>query len=132
MQYATADDVDAAFEGTVTPEQVPWVDNMISRATTRLEAIVPGLPLKVESGSVAFELVRDIVVDAVLPVLRNPSGDKSGTQAQGSFSVSRTYGDRSAAGDFVFSDAALALLRKTPFATPGRTLTVGIPAWRVP
>ena len=67
-------DVADAIKGGIPDEDVPWVQNLIGRATRLLANLRPGLPGLISDGVIDGAFVGDVIVDAVLRVVRNPEG----------------------------------------------------------
>lgn len=114
MQYALPQDVADAYEGEIvaTSTRVSYLLNTVS---ARLTATIPALPRWIESGQVDAQLVRSVVVEAVLRQLRNPDGTVTKSQSVDGFSVSASY-SRNVPTVGLFEAAELALLR--PASSP--------------
>ncbi|MEV0759528.1 hypothetical protein [Nocardia sp. NPDC050435] len=104
--YATVADVTARFEGELAPDQTPWIEARIADAEALLKAKVPSLAASVLVSPVMTANARRLVVDAVLRVMRNPTGARE--QTVGPFRVSYALGENAAAAVF-FTDAELAV-----------------------
>lgn len=105
-----------AYEGTLPADRLLWVDTLIGRATRLLSSPGhrPGLQAWLATGQVDPLDVRDVVVSAVLRVIRNPEGIYREQEADYGYSKSVEV----ASGVLAFTDAELA--RVTPVSTVRR------------
>jgi Phage protein Gp19/Gp15/Gp42 len=86
--YATVDDVRGAWERAIPDPRVPYVQGRLHAAHRLLRSPrnAPGLDARVEAGLIDRDLVKDVIVEMVLRVLRNPSGFRSETDGDYSYS----------------------------------------------
>jgi hypothetical protein len=93
----------------------PRVTEYVNQASVRLRAIVPGLDNRLASGNLEADLVKGVVVDAVLRLVYNPTGAQS--QTAGPFNTSKAGG---VAGDaIVFDPDQISLLLLQEETVPG-------------
>lgn len=81
----TSDDVDNAYEESIEISQVAWVERVTDKAVRELLGLIPTLQVRIDSGKLDKELVKDKVIDAVLRVVRNPKGIDS--EGEGDYNV---------------------------------------------
>lgn len=105
MAYATVDYVAAKWRTLTTAEQAKC-QVLIDEGEALLALALPGLAADVAAGAVDVVIVRKVVSDAVIRVLRNPAGVIQ--QTVGPESVSWARAD--ASGTVEFTDDELALL----------------------
>lgn len=128
--YATWEDVNLAYEGTIPDTDAARVSALLAQANARLEAIVPSLPARVAAGTVDPTLPLGLVVEAVLRVYRNPMGTTQ--QSMGPFN--RSLSPTAARNDIFFDPEVV----RTLLAPAGEqsagvgTFNVGIPATATP
>lgn len=124
--YATWEDVQLAYEGTIPDTDQGRVSALLAQANARLEAIVPSLPARVAAGTLDPSLPMGLVVEAVLRVYRNPMGTTQ--QSMGPFS--RSLSPTAARNDVYFDpETVRALLAPAGEQSAGvGTFSVGIPA----
>jgi hypothetical protein len=104
--YADASDVQQA-RGQVIPEsQQEWVQGRVDAAHRRLRSAAPGLDARVTSGVLDADLVKDVIVEMVLRVLRNPEG--FAREQDGDYGYSRS--ERVGSGVLEVTDADLKAL----------------------
>lgn len=104
--YATVDDVRGAWERPIPSSREPYVQGRLNAAHRLLRGKAPGLDARVASGVLDRDLVKDVIVEMVLRVLRNPSGFRSETD--GDYSYSRDT--QVASGRLVVTDDDLETL----------------------
>lgn len=107
-QFAVAEDVDSRFEGSLSVEQLAWVDVKILDAEALLITHIPRLSNLALVNSTDMVNARRIVCDAVLRVLRNPAGIQQ--EEAGPWRVVRDKG--SASGLLYFTNDELAVFRQ--------------------
>lgn len=83
MVFADFTDVQDAYEGTLTAGDEAWVSARITWVETQLLAKVPLLAGDISPTT--FDTAVQLVVQKVLPMVRNPQGLRS--EAAGSFSA---------------------------------------------
>lgn len=105
--YATAQDVLDRYEGTAPEEKV---QRHLDDAETLLPAKVPRLAERVAGGDLDPELVRLVLVWAVLRYLRNPQGFAS--ESDGDYSYSRGAAGAAIGGRVTFLADELSMLRE--------------------
>lgn len=125
--YAVTADVQSEWHQPLTDEQLPWVQAKIDRATRKLLRRIPDLDARITDGRLTTEDVRDAIVDAVLRVLRNPSGYKSEQDGDYGYSLN----SRDASASIWFPDDVIADLLGVPRTRKAGTISVGVPAHRV-
>lgn len=128
MAYASSADVIAAYEVPIPPESVARVDNLLATASIMLDARVPSLAARVSSDFALADLAKVVVVNAVMRVLRNPSGFRTQTQTTGPFT---TYVSADAGSASWFLPEELELLTPAD-PMPVQSVNIGIPQWRWP
>lgn len=74
MVYATLQDVDDAYEGTIPSSDQSRVTVLCKRASARLYRLMPSIDYRIATGELDPDLPKGLVVDAVLRVYRNPEG----------------------------------------------------------
>lgn len=104
--YATVDDVRGAWERVIPDSRVPYVQGRLNAAHRLLHGKAPGLDARVASDVLDRGLVKDVIVEMVLRVLRNPSGFRS--ESDGDYSYSRDT--QVASGRLVVTDDDLETL----------------------
>jgi len=115
--YVDVADVTDAYEGTLTPEQTSWVQSKIDSTEIRLASFIGPLNLADP------DKVREVIVGAVLRVIRDPTGMR--TESDGDYSYGRD--PLVASGRIWFPDDDLALFG-IGVSTPG-TAWLNVP-WR--
>lgn len=98
--YATWGDVTTTYEGTIPDTARPRIEALLRRASSRLTALVPSVPLRLANGTLDPDLPLGLVVDAVLNVYRNPSG----TTQQGVGPFSQSFGANKARSEIHFDE----------------------------
>ena len=104
--YATVDDVRGAWERALPDSRVPYVQGRLNAAHRLLRPKAPGMDARVADGVLDRDLVKDVIVEMVLRVLRNPSGFRS--ESDGDYSYSRDT--QVASGRLVVTDDDLETL----------------------
>ena len=97
-------DVSDVIKGGIPAEDLPWVANLIARATRLLVNLRPGLPALVDSGAVVAAFVADVIVDAVARVVRNPEGYYR--EQEGEYGYSKSVASSSGQLEFLPSELA--------------------------
>lgn len=127
--YADFSDIQLAAYGLDLPGSAQQsVEAIIAKAEARLLARVPSIPERVESGELGTDLVRGVVEDIVIRLIRNPQGFSSEQAGDFSYRI-----DRLAASGVVqvTDDDVKDLLPKGSVRSFG-TVRLGVPAWRLP
>jgi hypothetical protein len=101
--YATWGDVTTTYEGTIPLTAKPRIEALLRRASSRLTALVPSLPVRLSDGTLDPDLPLGLVVDAVLNVYRNPSG----TTQQGVGPFSQSFPAQKARSEIHFDEEDL-------------------------
>jgi hypothetical protein len=127
--YATVDDVVAEYDGTIAGDQIEYIDRKLTSAELVLGAVSGDLAGRIASGRTSAELVRLVLCNMVIRILRNTGGVK--TQTVGPFSYTldaqvasgrlfvsredrRLLGLRSGASTLVLDDPALPRVLQKP------------------
>lgn len=92
--YATVDDVVAEYDGTITDDQIEYIDRKLTSAELVVKAVAGDIGARIGSGQTTFEAVKLVLCNMVIRLLRNPEGVR--TQTVGPFSVSLDSGASSA------------------------------------
>lgn len=124
--YASIEDVRLAYEKTIPDDRAAWVTYLIGRASRRLNSLVPGIQDRIDDRSLAVEDVRDVVVGAVLRIVRNPEG--LSMEMEGSYSY-QTRADV-AGGALMFTSDDLNQVRARQTGTVGRPFESRVPLYR--
>lgn len=125
QSYATAADLAGL---TVGPE--PTVEQqqaLLDAAWVRLRT-KPGVAALVSAGTLDTEVVRLVLVEMVQAVIRNPTGQRSGSETAGPFARSWSWDLATATGQLRVTAEHLEMLGVTP-ATSYTVSTVFEPAW---
>ena len=104
----TVDDLVDAYEGAIDTqdsETQNWLKYQIGKAERALIGECPSLPRRIAAGSVDVELVRDVVVDAVLRLVRDEDPTLK-TESENGYSYSKNA--LSASANIWFPDKDLA------------------------
>ncbi|CRK59071.1 predicted 14.0Kd protein [Alloactinosynnema sp. L-07] len=72
--YADVSDVQQARGQEIPESQQDWVQGRVDAAHRRLRSAAPGLDARAAAGALDPDLVKDVIVEMVLRVLRNPEG----------------------------------------------------------
>lgn len=126
--YADVDDVRGASDRPIPDSRVPYVQGRLNAAHRLLRSKAPALDARVDSGALDPALVKDVIVEMVLRVLRNPGGYRSETD--GDYSYSRDT--QVASGRLTVTDDDLETLGFAPgstYSTPGTDTALAC-AWR--
>lgn len=102
------DDLVTAYEGVIDkqdPETQEWLKHQIGKAERALIGECPSLPRRIAARSVDVELVRDVVVDAVLRLVRDEDPTLK-TESENGYSYSKNA--LSASANIWFPDKDLA------------------------
>lgn len=131
MSYADKDDVAAAYEGNLDTVNEGRVQYMLDVALARLNKLIPTLSERTATDTDLLILAKDVVVQAVLRQIRNPSPEfVQQTQSAGPFGLSVNTGSGNSRGSRgLFYDEELELLRE--FGTGSRmgTIKLGLSDW---
>ena len=104
----SVDDLVAAYEGVIDqndPVTMEWLKHQIGKAERALIGECPSLPRRLASGAVDGELVKDVVVDAVLRLVRDEDPTLK-TESENGYSYSKNA--LSASANIWFPDKDLA------------------------
>lgn len=104
----SVDDLVAAYEGVIDnqdSETQNWLKYQIGKAERALIGECPSLPRRIAAGSVDVDLVRDVVVDAVLRLVRDEDPTLK-TESENGYSYSKNA--LSASANIWFPDKDLA------------------------
>jgi hypothetical protein len=104
----TVDDLVDAYEGAIDTQDAEtqkWLTHQIGKAERALIGECPSLPRRIVAGSVDVELVRDVVVDAVLRLVRDEDPTLK-TESENGYSYSKNA--LSASANIWFPDKDLA------------------------
>lgn len=104
-------DVADAIKGGVPDGESRWVATQLGRAMRLLSRLRPGLQQLVDDGGLDPGFVRDIVVEAVLRVVRNPDGVYR--EQEGEYGYSRSVDVASGRLEFLPSELALLSAKRT-------------------
>jgi hypothetical protein len=88
--YAEASDVAARFR-PLTTEEALIVPVLLEDASNLLRATIEDLDDEIADGDIDAELVKMIVCNMVIRVLKNPTGATQGSQTAGPFTISTSY-----------------------------------------
>lgn len=77
--FADLDDVEAFYEGSISPEQEEYVESKITAAESLLVGLIPRLSNPAALSPVDLQNAKTAVCQAVCRVLRNPGGFRSHT-----------------------------------------------------
>lgn len=121
--FATYVDVEARWR-TLTDDEITQVTNHIADAAVLIRAQVPNVDARIAAGSLDIGLARLATVRAVLRVMLNPTGLKSETDGEYSY----TRDSSQASGELYISSGDLALLSPRGRAQVG-TIRVREPQW---
>jgi hypothetical protein len=92
--YATVDDVVAEYDGTITDDQIEYIERKLTSAELVVKAVAGDIGARIGSGATSFEAVKLVLCNMVIRLLRNPEGVR--TQTVGPFSVSLDQSSSSA------------------------------------
>jgi hypothetical protein len=92
--YATVDDVVAEYDGTITDDQIEYIERKLTSAELVVKAVAGDIGARIGSGATSFEAVKLVLCNMVIRLLRNPGGVR--TQTVGPFSVSLDQSSSSA------------------------------------
>jgi hypothetical protein len=92
--YATVDDVVAEYDGTITDDQIEYIERKLTSAELVVKAVAGDIGARIGSGQTTFEAVKLVLCNMVIRLLRNPEGVR--TQTVGPFSVSLDQSSSSA------------------------------------
>lgn len=124
--YATLADVEARYENTIPARREAWVQTLLDEAINLLDARLPTLRARYDAGDVAPTLVKKIVVDAVLWVVRAPSPE---TGDQLAASVASRQRPATNPAVIEFTAAELASLQPAGAVVSVGSALLAPPAW---
>lgn len=105
--YATPADVVAQY-GPVADET--QVETLLNAAYVKVLVKVPDLERRVLTGAVMADAVKQVLVEMVMAVLRNPTGQRSGSENAGPFGKSWSWDTSTASGRLAVTDEHLEML----------------------
>lgn len=111
-------------EGSTADSQIRA---LIDKASIRLASRLPSLQRRIAAGALDREVVRGVVEDMVLRVIRNPTARRS----IGLDDFQETIDTSTSTGLLYVSEDELALLRPPSRRRVG-SIQLGVPAWRLP
>lgn len=121
---ATVDDVEAIF-GPLTDAQKTATSVWLKVAWGKLKRKVPTVEAQVEAGKVDVELVKQAVVSAVVRVLNNPKGVRSGGLDDGQFTIDVEQ----SSGRLYIHDDDVADLKPNWALSGVYSMPLGVPYW---
>lgn len=124
-EWATVADVEAVYEGSA-PDRT---SALLDRAETLLKSLVPTIQDRIDSTDddhLDPELVRLVLVDAVIRNLRNPRGYSWEREGDYSYGMPLNMGKDSGTGGVAFHPDELKLLRPSAGSTVA-TIPLGDP-----
>lgn len=128
--YATVDDIRAVAYGVTIPCDADGaLSRLIAKAEARLLIAVPSIASRLAAGTLDVDLVKGVVEDMVLRIVRNPRGLRSVSIDDFQATIDRAL----SSGELYVSDAEVALL--SPAARASRnfgSVRIGLPEWRLP
>lgn len=127
VAYATWDDVVESYEFTLPPARQAWVETQLRRGSARLRQLVPTLDTRLalpatDPAWVDPEIPNGLLVDAVLRVVRNPTGALQ--QSAGPFNQQLPQGQRA---EIVFDEEEVQQLLAPPATALGGSIRLAIP-----
>ncbi|WP_102508104.1 hypothetical protein [Sanguibacter massiliensis] len=126
----TPSDIRDAGFGLAIPEG-PTVDaqiqKLIDKAEERLLAAVPSVPRRIAAGTLPAALVKGVVEDMVLRVIKNPRA----LRQMGVDDFQATIDTAVSSGALYVTGDERALLAPAPRGSVG-SLRIGLPRWRQP
>ena len=118
--WATFEDIkDAAFGLTIPDTDQESIEYLIDKAQLRLTSRMPNLAARIAAQTLDAALVRGVLEDIVLRVVRNPAAYRQVTVDGATMSLDRA----NASGLIEITPADIAQLQ--PAVTPGRPRGVG-------
>jgi hypothetical protein len=123
----TSDDLALTYEETLEPELTEWYEQKIDEAARLLIAKVPSIPNRLANGTIDSDLVKDIVLKAVMRVVRNSKGLTS----VGEDGVQLVFNPNVSSGDLYYSKADLLLVvgTRTVRQKPARIVQLNVLGW---
>lgn len=121
----TLDKVTASYEAVIPSSKFEWVNTLIDKAVRQLLSFIPDIQERITAGTLDADLVTDKVVDAVLRVVRNPTGFEQEGEGEYNYRLRPTV----ASGDIWYPEKDLIQLGwisasinrpRTVFSTPSR------------
>ncbi len=127
LVYATWEDVVASYEYALPVARKPWVEDKLRRGSVRLRQLVPSLDTRMalpasDPQSVDPEVPETLLVEAVLRLVRNPTG--AAQQQAGPFSLQLPAGQ---AAEIRFDEAEVHSLLDPPADAPAGSLRLAVP-----
>lgn len=122
---ATFDDVKARSLRPVSDSNQSWADKRLGDAWEMLKRKVPALEERIMSGELSLELVKSILAEAVIRVLKNPNSVRSTGVDDAQVTIDYTV----ASGRLYFLDEELSDLMPD-IALPGAySIPFDVPYW---
>jgi hypothetical protein len=123
----TSEDLALTYEEELEEGKQEWYDQKIDEAVRLLIVKVPSVSMRVASGDLDIDFVKDVVLRAVMRVVRNPAGVDS--VSEGGVSIGLT-GSAARGGEIRFYDNEIALVApKVVNRKPQRVQTVQLSRW---
>jgi hypothetical protein len=119
---------EAAYGMEIPQEAAAAVTRLIDKAGERLAARVPRIPARVADGVLTKALVRGVVEDMVIRVIRNPYGYAQEQAGEFMYRIDRAV----ASGAVQVTDEDVQTLTGDGGGGSFGRVTMGIPAWRLP
>lgn len=131
MAFVSPDDVAAAYEGDLSQVNEGRVQYLLDVALARLNKLVPRLPERMATDIDLRVLAKDVVVQAVLRQVRNPSPEfVQQSQSAGPFALSVNTGTGNSRGNRgLFYEEELELLREHGTGQRMGTIHLGLSDW---
>lgn len=126
----TPDMIREAAYGLTIPEgdtADTQIQALIDKATNRLASRLPSLQRRIDAGTLDIEVVRGVIEDMVLRVIRNPKARRS----IGLDDFQETIDTSTSTGLLYVSADEIALLKPASTRRVG-SIRLGVPAWRLP
>jgi hypothetical protein len=122
--YAVFSDVTAEYEGDIPAADQARIERLLTKASARLTAIVPGLPSMLTQNQIDPNVPMGLVIDAVLQVYRNPTG--ATLNQVGPFTQSFLRGEKQSS-DISFDEVEVRRLILGEFNRTPSTFKVHVP-----
>lgn len=104
------------------------LDALAAKAQRRLFAIDKTIPVRLDNGTLDVELVRDVIVDMVLRIVKNPNAYRSVSIDDFQATIDQAV----SAGALYPTADELALLAGARARATGRSMRMHLPRWRLP
>jgi hypothetical protein len=116
--FATVDDVATDLMRPLTTAEAARADTGVTVASAIIRSRLPLIDQWITEGELDPVLPRQVVVDAVVRVLRNPNGMKQVQQTAGPFSSGGSWDTDQVGGRVYITDDELAMLEPASSPTP--------------